>query len=179
MIDQRPPSSPPCWGRQYDDNDKECTSQCEYRLSCKPTFFRNNSTSGAVSLPMYPTPAPLPQPTWPPAPPSFTPPQAQQPIRLGTVQPPATQPYQAIPAPPPHPMTFAQQPTTAPTQLPPANNLAPGSVHSPYFMQYYSPYPGESIVERLGKHMLLRLGQILFHELAAFFGLWKWPPRKK
>lgn len=120
---------------------------------------------------MYPTAAP-PQPIWAQPTPPFVP-QQPQPIRLGTAQPPALPSYQHFQA-PPNPMTFGQPSTVAP-QFPTAS--APQSIHSPYFTQYYSPYPGETILERLSKHMLLRIGQILFHELAAFLGLWRWPPK--
>lgn len=169
MIEQKPPSAPPCWGRQYDDNDKECTNQCEYRLSCKPNFFRNNSTPApAMSLPIYPPqPVPIPQaPAWPQPAVSYAQPQ---PMRLGVAQPSVLPQYQIAPQ---NPMAFAQQAPILP------NNISQPSQHSAYFSQYYSPYPGESVLERLGKHMVLRLGQILFHELASFLGLWRWPPRK-
>lgn len=53
------------------------------------------------------------------------------------------------------------------------------SMHSPHYMQYYSPYEGETVLQRLGKHLVLRLGQVFFHELSNFFGLWKWPPLHK
>jgi hypothetical protein len=61
--------------------------------------------------------------------------------------------------------------TTAQAALASATNL-----HSAYYMQYYSPYPGEGVLERLGKHLLLKVGQVLFHELSNFLGLWRWPP---
>lgn len=59
------------------------------------------------------------------------------------------------------------------------NHIVQQAVHSPYFMQYYSPYPGETVLQRLGKHLALRLGQVFFHELSNFLGLWKWPPLNK
>lgn len=179
LIDQRPPSSPPCWGRQYDESDKECVHQCEYRLSCKPAFFRTNNTPGAVSLPMYPTTAPpLPQPTWPQVQSPFT--QQPQPVRLGMAQSPV-QTYNPLPA-PPMAMAFQQPHIGAPPmpQMAAVTNAITthNTLHSPYFTQYYSPYPGETVLERLGKHIILRLGQILFHEAAAFLGLWRWPPNR-
>lgn len=168
MTDQKPPSAPPCWGRQYDEADKECMTQCEYRLTCKPAFFRNHNTPG-VSLPMYQPPPSLPsfqQPTW-----QQPQQQVQQPMRLGVPQTPT---YQPLPS-PPNPMApFAPQSNLPQVTGPIAVGQSP---HSPYFHQYYSQYSGETVLERLVKHMLLRLGQVLFHELASFLGLWKWPPK--
>lgn len=162
MIDQKPPSAPPCWGRQYDESDRECMHQCEYRLTCKPAFFRGNPIpTGATPLPMYQPVAP-PQPFWPQLP-SYAQPVVNQPTRIGNIQPPTIPTYQ--------------------TPLVPQNSIptlatVPGTSHSSYFNQYYSPYPGETVLQRLGKHMLLKLGQIVFHELASFLALWRWPPSK-
>lgn len=177
MIEQKPPSAPPCWGRQYDDNDKECTNQCEYRVSCKPAFFRSNSTHGVTHLPMYPSQsAPFWQGAAPmPSAPVFPFQGAQQ--RTGTLPPPPTT-FHPFPAPP---VTMAmQQMPPAPMSVPPQivqppNHNTQQSVHSPYFMQYYSPYPGETVLQRLAKHVALRIGQVFFHELSNFLALWKWP----
>lgn len=187
MIEQKPPSAPVCWGRQYDDNDKECTNQCEYRLTCKPAFFRAHATqTGVTSLPMYPTQAP---PFWQGAAPLPSPvfpfqgtQQSQQTVRLGAVQPPPLPTtFQHLPNPP----SFAiQQAPPAPMSAPgamlqQAHHLVQQAAHSPHFMQYYSPYPGETILQRLCKHLALRLGQVFFHEVSNFLGLWRWPPTTK
>lgn len=129
-----------------------------------------------ASLPMYQPPSSLPslpsfqQPTW------AQPQQQTQPTRLGVPQPSTYQPLA-----PPNPMSFVmpQQGAQFPQMQPIANQTVAQSPHSPYFHQYYSQYTGESVLERLVKHMLLRLGQVLFHELASFLGLWKWPPSIK
>ncbi len=71
-------------------------------------------------------------------------------------------------------------PMSAPQVMMPASSpAAPSSLHSSHYMQYYSPYPGETVLQRLGKHMVLRLGQVFFHELSNFLALWKWPPLTK
>jgi len=190
LIEQKPPSAPVCWGRQYDDNDKECTNQCEYRLTCKSAFFRGNSTPpGAISLPMYPTQqppfwqgaAPLPAPIFP-----FQGAQ-HQPGRMVTQPPPPPTTYQQLPPAPPLTLAMAamQQHNMPAMSAPPSmmmpqmqmtNHVIQQSLHSPHFMQYYSPYPGETVVQRLGKHLLLRVGQVFFSELSNFLALWKWPP---
>ncbi len=188
MIEQKPANAPPCWGRQYDENDRECMHQCEHRLSCKSAFQRNTHP-GTASLPMYPQPpqsfwpgVPQTQPSTPSLPifPGITQPYPQQPVRIGqpaqaptfpsSLQYPQYQPQ--LPTPP------AFQPPSVPTPAIPQQmaTIVQQTLHSPYFMQYYSPYPGETVFQRLAKHMLLRLGQILFQEFSNFLGLWRWPP---
>lgn len=76
-------------------------------------------------------------------------------------------PTSMMPAPPPGAVPIPQAQYAQPTG------------HSPYFNQYYAPYPGESVVERLGKHLMLKLGQVFFLELSNFFGLWRWPKAGK
>lgn len=192
MIEQKPASAPPCWGRQYDEADSECMKQCEYRVTCKPAFFRSNANPSMTSLPIFPS---QPQPFWAGQAPGqmpfqgFPQPQPQPVTRLGTTQTPPPPPSmfaqvaQALTA-PPNPMAafmpqpVAQHPQYVQQPQPQQQHIVQQSVHSPYFMQYYSPYPGETVLQRLGKHMMLRLGQVLFSELSNFLGLWKWPPLK-
>lgn len=190
MIEQKPAAAPPCWGRQYDETDRECMHQCEHRLSCKSAFQRSTHP-GTVSLPMFP---PQPQPFWPgvpqaqpstpslPAFPGITQPY-QQTVRLGQPSPapafPSSLQYpQYQPQVPQLPTPPAFQHPQVPTPVIPSTAAAivQQVLHTPYFMQYYSPYPGETVFQRLAKHMLLRLGQILFQEFSNFLGLWRWPP---
>jgi hypothetical protein len=188
-MEARPPGAPFCWSRQFDEADKEC-SRCEYRTSCKGAFFRANPVQ-SPSLPMYTPPGyQPPQPLWSTQ--NYSPsasPNPLVPMRTGvpTQQPPPPM-FAGTAFPPPPPMTTAQPamygapavvnpPQVHPQQVHHLAGVHPSMMQqTPHFAQYYSPYAGETVTERLIKHILLRLGQVFFHEMSNFFGLWRWPP---
>ncbi len=179
-MDPRPSGAPVCWGRQYQEDDKEC-NRCDYRMSCKSSQFRSTTVPHPNALPMYqPQPYQAPQPYWAGQPANHLVPQ--QPIRVGVTQPQPPQVFSGASFPPPPPTMMTAPPAMA---LPVAQQQTQHHIpaiqqgafqQSQYFNQYYSPYPNETVGERLVKHIFLRLGQVFFHELSNFFGLWRWPP---
>jgi hypothetical protein len=52
--------------------------------------------------------------------------------------------------------------------------MRPGAPAPAY---YFCQYPGESVLERLGKNMALRAAESVFGEVMFFFRHWTWPPR--
>lgn len=135
-MSHQPPGAPPCWSRQYDDADAEC-SQCAYKTTCRASFLRNNNMA---------PPAPAQQFA-----PSWSTPTAPR-VQLPTYQPRQVQTMAPAPAVPPVP---------ARTQD---------------FSQYYAPHEGERTLHRVAKHIVLKLLEVVFSELANFFRLWRWPP---
>ena len=67
----------------------------------------------------------------------------------------------------------SRQPTIPPA---PTSSYAPTTTYTTNFTQYYAPYEGETTFKRMAKHVVLKLLEVVFAELANFFKLWRWPP---
>jgi hypothetical protein len=102
------------------------------------------------------------------APPSPYPPPPNQPYRpLPVIQQPLANPYN----PPPPPIKVQQFGYIPITPQPHPNQI------SDPFAGIIGQYPGESVGERLGKNVVLRMMEAMFTEIARFFHYWTWPNR--
>lgn len=197
MSISKPVAAPVCWGTKYQDGDREC-GQCRFDDTCRvkmlevltqPTSSYHPppsppppppNSSGYPFLPVYqpskPTgivPTPPKPPTAPisttsPAPIRYTTPSVPQP----TYQPPVqyqTQQYQ----------TPQQYHNVGYSIQDPPNPISP--IHRPGApgpAYHFTQYPGETILARLTKNMVLRGLEAIFSELMYFFRHWTWPPKK-
>lgn len=167
---------PPCWGRSYEDGNRECRS-CPVQGSCRDEIVRMN-----VNRPMY-NPNPY-QPYLPPSP--FTQQQqhVQAPVPVPTYQPPSgISGIRRI-----APMTGA--PTQQPVQMPmPA--VQPTSVPYGYGwmqdpMHYYvhtmppplrTQMPGESFSQRMVKNIGLAMLESIFASMFLAVRQMVWEPQ--
>lgn len=170
---QRPAGSPPCWGRQYDGSGnstksgRECAG-CPFNFSCKNAYDeamgRQMSYAPTGYVPsytpqyQYPYPQQYQQP-WqqPPVPPPVPPPPVPQ-RHLPVWQPQAS---------PPAPMWQPQARAPAP--------VVPLTQQEQQFQGIFGQYPNETVGERLGKNLILRMLEAFFSELARFFHFYTWP----
>jgi len=173
---QRPAGSPPCWGRQYDGSGtstksgRECAG-CPFNFSCK------NAYDEAIGRQMSYQPQGYV--------PTFNPPQYQPPYQQYPQYPQYQQQWQQPPTPPPVPPPpqrqlpvwqpqQAQPPMWQPQQRAPVP-LAPLTQQEQQFQGIFGQYPGETVGERLGKNLILRMLEAFFSELARFFHFYTWP----
>jgi hypothetical protein len=185
MDYQKPPGSPPCWGRQYDDSKQECYKNCEFRFECKQvTLHQIGLPTQRTQLPVMRSYAPPPVPSAPPRmlPPPATATVVALPKNPYFVPPPTTLPQPGrpiVPVPPQQQQQYYQQSTGY--SLPnPANPNPMASWHRPGAPApgyYFTQYPSESVGVRLAKNSILRAFEAIFGELMQFFRHWTWPPR--
>jgi hypothetical protein len=177
-----------CWGKKYQDGDREC-EQCRFNDTCRPKMFEYlasvpvrspppqslpiygaNRTTGTVPMPP-PKPSTPPPMTYPPAPvhvrnysPSVTPPPSppqQAPVHNYPYS--NQQGYQGYAIPDPdRPNPYAPM-------------FRPGAQGPAY---YFNQYEGEGTGTRLMKNVFLRALEAMFAEAARFFGNWTMPPRR-
>ncbi len=175
---QKPPNLPvqlTCWGQKYQDGDQEC-NQCAFKDSCRNAVLiqaASRPIQPAKVVPLPTTPLFHPHPAQPVVPqPTYRP---NQPTALVPVQVQQYPTYQPAPQPVPQPApTYMANIPDTNHPNPMAPMMRPGASGPPY---YFTQYPGESVLQRLGKNMLLRGGATMFGELAYFFNHWTWPPR--
>lgn len=189
-MNMKPPGSPPCWGRTYQDGDAECR-QCRYNSDCKMEMMEAVNKPGA-SLPIIGT-----RPYAPPPAPSLALPAPALPIVPLPAKPFYVPTAQSLPVPgkipaPPTPVVTHQAPTAVPaaTYQNPAGYSIPNPTAAPNPMSswfrpgapgpayHFTQYPAESVGTRLAKNVLLRAMEALFGELMQFFRHWTWPPTK-
>lgn len=194
----KPAGSPGCWGVKYQDGDLEC-GQCKYKDTCREALLHRvvNPQAARTNLPVLSNynpriPAPPPPPSVSnyastqtavaplPSRPYFAPPVSSLPVPAKTVPPlPTSAPQATTPQVTTAQNQYYQQSTgwSLPNTSNP-NPLAPmfrPGAPSPAY--YFTQYPGESVVSRVGKNILLRAAEAIFGELMQFFRHWSWPPR--
>lgn len=181
-MDQiKPPGSPPCWGKKYQDGEEECR-QCHFNDGCRQEMFHQVSHP---SLPVVRNYAP-------PPPPRLTLPTSSPPTTVVPLPPRSYFTQTTVPAPPPprtappvvsqgstqqQPQTYYQQSTGFSLPNPAAQNPLtpwhrPGAPSPAY---YFIQHSGEGTGLRLIKNALLRALEAIFAELMQFFRHWTWP----
>jgi hypothetical protein len=150
---------PPCWGKSYDENNRECKG-CPVQVSCKDEIIKLN----VQRRPYYGT-----QPTAPAYP------AAAAPVPGYFPQPPQPRPYQ-----PPQqiPIPVANQGGGG---LP---LYGYGWIRDPMFHTIHqapverNQFPGESFGERAIKNVALSLIEALFGSLLLAVRQWSWAPKQ-
>jgi hypothetical protein len=145
-------NSPACWSRQFEEGDRECR-RCDYNVSCRDAFARSN---GMPQMPQMAVP------------------QMPNPYLTPSAQP------NRIPVPPPQLHPSIPQAPAMMQQVQQVPMMQPGMPAQQQTMQEYTPYPGESIPERVAKNITLGMLSAFFNifgnQMARVFQLWRWPP---
>lgn len=139
LVSQEPPR---CWGKSYDENDRECKG-CGFQASCREEVFRKNAEPRPVTASYWAAQAPRPY---------------AAPIQ---VQPMAVQPYV-----PPFPQMATMRPVAQPVQASPGPMPAHryGWLQDPMYQVVHSAPPpmrpqmqGEGFMERMVKNVALSM----------------------
>lgn len=188
----RPPASPSCWGKKYQDGDVEC-SQCSFNDTCKKEVLRGAMYAPFPVQPVYTQQTvPFPRPVTNPPMQSYVAPLPQHPVTSygQNIARPAPIPQAPVPPPaysyqaPPSYQNYQAPPSYQnyqPLSLNPYNPgpnaiwSRPGATAPPY---HFNQHIGEGTTTRLGKNILLAALAALALELFNFFMHWAWAPSK-